>query len=496
MKPKSNNPEVDWLSLVYEGDTRNQIPYRPAWNKFTGSPMASIFLGAVIREWIENDREPFVKFNAPCGNSLYETGKSWQEELGLTRRQFEGARDEIAYRLHPKQEVPHDVLIFYWVDKEHIPHYVLNETVLGQKLAEIYPQKANVQNVHQLMYKTCISPNVQNVHQQQNGRPNVQNVHQPSTSGKNGARLPNVQNVHRIKELVVDDLILDKEEKTTTTSDPLPTLSREQLEQVQTCLDAMGFTGNAKNQGLTVGEALAWYWWVCRKRRDLQRSGRKGDPVAIAAGKWRTDKAKPPKELLDLALAWLQMGEGDRRLLLRTAERYTGGGMYLPEELSIFSLNPVTVTEVYSATNGTFAPDAFLPGVEDEPEAEEPETAVFTPITTMSPPQTAAVPSRAATVPRASPVGPGGLTAQKAYEYALTILKGEMALATYNAWLKDAQLLNVFTREGSAEFHLGVRNDYAKDWVVNRLLAVVSRTIQDCWGGPVQVQVEVAVCRN
>lgn len=48
-----------------------------------------------------------------------------------------------------------------------------------------------------------------------------------------------------------------------------------------------------------------------------------------------------------------------------------------------------------------------------------------------------------------------------------------MTKATFNTWLKDARLI---ASEGN-EFVIGVRNDYAKDWLENRLYDTILRTL-------------------
>lgn len=52
-------------------------------------------------------------------------------------------------------------------------------------------------------------------------------------------------------------------------------------------------------------------------------------------------------------------------------------------------------------------------------------------------------------------------------------LKLQMTKATFNAWLQDTQLLG---RENGA-YIIGVRNEYARDWLTNRLFETIERTL-------------------
>lgn len=84
--------------------------------------------------------------------------------------------------------------------------------------------------------------------------------------------------------------------------------------------------------------------------------------------------------------------------------------------------------------------------------------------------------------------GGSNLTPEKAWKAALTDLEGQMTKATFNTWLKDAQFLRL--AEGEV-FHIGVRNEFAKDWLENRLADSVVRTLEVIWQRPVQIVFEV-----
>lgn len=65
-----------------------------------------------------------------------------------------------------------------------------------------------------------------------------------------------------------------------------------------------------------------------------------------------------------------------------------------------------------------------------------------------------------------------------AWKAALGELELQMTKATFNTWLKDARLLTC----EEDEFVIGVRNDYAKDWLENRLQDTILRTLSTIRG--------------
>lgn len=65
------------------------------------------------------------------------------------------------------------------------------------------------------------------------------------------------------------------------------------------------------------------------------------------------------------------------------------------------------------------------------------------------------------------------MTPETAWKATLGELELQMTKATFNTWLKDARLL---ANEGD-EYVIGVRNDYAKDWLENRLHDTILRTL-------------------
>jgi chromosomal replication initiator protein len=76
------------------------------------------------------------------------------------------------------------------------------------------------------------------------------------------------------------------------------------------------------------------------------------------------------------------------------------------------------------------------------------------------------------------------MTPETAWKATLGELELQMTKATFNTWLKDARLL---TKEED-EFVIGVRNDYAKDWLENRLHDTILRTLRAIYRQRVKIR--------
>ncbi len=72
----------------------------------------------------------------------------------------------------------------------------------------------------------------------------------------------------------------------------------------------------------------------------------------------------------------------------------------------------------------------------------------------------------------------------QAWKATLGELELQMTKATFNTWLKGARLI---TSEQN-EYVIGVRNDYAKDWLENRLRDTILRTLATIVGKKVQLR--------
>ncbi|MCL4263846.1 MAG: chromosomal replication initiator protein DnaA [Anaerolineae bacterium] len=76
------------------------------------------------------------------------------------------------------------------------------------------------------------------------------------------------------------------------------------------------------------------------------------------------------------------------------------------------------------------------------------------------------------------------MTPETAWKATLGELELQMTKATFNTWLKDACLLTC----DDDVFVIGVRNDYAKDWLENRLRDTILRTLSTIVGHTVDIR--------
>lgn len=65
------------------------------------------------------------------------------------------------------------------------------------------------------------------------------------------------------------------------------------------------------------------------------------------------------------------------------------------------------------------------------------------------------------------------ISAENAWKAALGELERQMTKATFNTWLKDT----VFLKVEQGVFFIGVRNSHAVDWLTNRLMDTIQRTL-------------------
>jgi hypothetical protein len=131
-------------------DDRRSITYRPRLNRVTGSVNATILFQQVLFRWEHNEGKPFYKFAAPAKDSKhYREGDSWQEEVGFTRGEFEGARKKIATAVEKgqsKDELLKEHAIVYWRDHQNLTWYDLNPALIEAMITEAYTDAEKLQS--------------------------------------------------------------------------------------------------------------------------------------------------------------------------------------------------------------------------------------------------------------------------------------------------------------------------------------------------------------
>lgn len=164
--------------LTMIADDKRTIAYRPRLNTITGSVNATILFQQIVFRWENNEGKPFYKFSAPAPeNKHYRKGDSWQEELGFTRSEFEGARNRIAVQVgkgQSKDELLQDYAIVYWRDHQNLTWYDLNAEIVEHMIASAYANAENLQsrtktsvtvaeNLQSRMQESCNLSNAENL---------------------------------------------------------------------------------------------------------------------------------------------------------------------------------------------------------------------------------------------------------------------------------------------------------------------------------------------
>lgn len=76
------------------------------------------------------------------------------------------------------------------------------------------------------------------------------------------------------------------------------------------------------------------------------------------------------------------------------------------------------------------------------------------------------------------------MSPEAAWKATLGELEMQMTKATFNTWLKDSRLVDC----QEDEYVIGVRNDYARDWLEHRLKDMIARTLSSMTGKKVNIR--------
>ena len=76
------------------------------------------------------------------------------------------------------------------------------------------------------------------------------------------------------------------------------------------------------------------------------------------------------------------------------------------------------------------------------------------------------------------------VTAQEAWQKTLDQLQLQMTKATFDTWVKNTHVL----KHEDDIYTIGVKSDYAKDWLENRLLGIIKRSLQKAAGNTVHIE--------
>lgn len=165
-----------------------------------------------------------------------------------------------------------------------------------------------------------------------------------------------------------------------------------------------------------------------------------------------------PRPYPQMAATWVALDSQQRRILLDAgADARWSGRVSLPSDFGHF----VPYREfrlLYVALNGRIAPDFLMPPdvlFEDDLEVDD------------------AVKRDAAECGAAVAAEPVDVDSQQLWRDTLAEMAQQMSCTAFDTWLRDARLVAI----NGGVYVVGVRNDYARDWLEHRLGANIQRTM-------------------
>ncbi|RME98609.1 MAG: chromosomal replication initiator protein DnaA [Chloroflexi bacterium] len=80
------------------------------------------------------------------------------------------------------------------------------------------------------------------------------------------------------------------------------------------------------------------------------------------------------------------------------------------------------------------------------------------------------------------------LNSEQVWKDTLVELQLQMTRATFDTWLKDTRIVS----QNHDQMVIGTKNEFAKDWLENRLFTTINRTVANVLGRPVDIHFTVA----
>jgi chromosomal replication initiator protein len=77
------------------------------------------------------------------------------------------------------------------------------------------------------------------------------------------------------------------------------------------------------------------------------------------------------------------------------------------------------------------------------------------------------------------------MSADQAWQIALDQLQLQMTRATFDTWVKGTHIVS--SEDNNNTWVIGTKSAYAKDWLENRLINTISRTVANVWGHPIDI---------
>jgi hypothetical protein len=136
---------------------------RPEVVKHFGSMSTAALLSRLITWNNVSKGKPFYMFTTVCGHDLYQTGRSWEEELGLSAKSIKTALNRIGYKKGEasRKKIAADIakmkgcaatkdevarteksrmkasLVVYYTDRERVTWYKVNEEAVAREFGSL-----------------------------------------------------------------------------------------------------------------------------------------------------------------------------------------------------------------------------------------------------------------------------------------------------------------------------------------------------------------------
>lgn len=493
---------VDFLAIATA--ERDLISYKRRWNQLTGSVMATILLQQIVYRWLGNGRQPFYKFTKPCDHPMCRPDDTWIEELGFTRHEFETARSRIAART--KGDLDPSAYVSYWSTSGHLTWYAVNETLLAQHLAGLYPVEGAAVGVQLTLPTSQPFPQTGNGNSEKRKR-QIRKAEMafPESGNDNDAPIPesgngdsekrhpkiiedhkDYQEQRELKEhatptaageggpaavavgaavAAADEIAAAAEslapEATSVAAGATPPAAPVPPSPRDAILDWIEFDDSLSDKersSLDTSTLLAWAYWVHLKR--AERASRIVNPVGLVRAQWRKGQ-QPRADLLRLARGWLALSDDARGRLLGRLEWASDFGAYDPgdpldEEFPDIPLT--TAATVYAATGGELGPPALMPA------------EVIVP----------------AGPPTPTPAAQPAVRDDRLWREALSVLKVQLPRPAYTQHFASATA--TVTPDGLT-IHLPSQD--TADWIAARMNGSVQEAVDFVAGRPIPIRYEV-----
>jgi hypothetical protein len=297
----------------------------------------------------------------------------------------------------------------------------------------------------------------------------------PSPVAEQGVRLEDCNNPKQQSEPTIRKDNPEQQSTTTATANAAPSKSEVDVGVLVGLLADFGVQEPIRSQiasnGVDLAATQAWIWYT-RAQENLR------DRVGFVVSRLQ-QHVPPPDDLLALAQVVVQLGEDDLEVLHGYAEERRWddswwrlfsekGGDKRLAALFTEDLLEAWYAHVYDGEGRSASSRSRYEDWRGRREDSDTEP----------------VAEEARPVPGADTLVSGRLTAAQVWDAARGEFALQMTQATYDTWLRGAELVAY----ADDRFTVGVPSGYAKDWLETRLAGTIDRTLRRLAGREVSMQ--------